>query len=320
MPNIRGAGKHILSGVLAVNGRVGWQGRMERVVFGSTGLTVSRLGLGCGGLGDVRLTDGEAERLVHAALDAGITLFDAARSYGAAEERLGRALAGRREGLTLSTKGGYGATDAADWTPLAITRGLDEACARLRTDRIDVFHLHSCPLDVARRDDLLAALGDAKRAGKLRVAAYSGDNEALAWAAGSGAFGSVQCSVSVFDQSALTASVPLAAERGVGVVAKRPLGNAPWRFTERPTGHDTGPLWDRMRALALDPAPLSWNELALRFTAFAPGVGAAVLGTSRVQHLLEATTFIERGALEAERVAALRERYAAVAQGWPGII
>jgi aryl-alcohol dehydrogenase-like predicted oxidoreductase len=293
---------------------------MDRVPFGSTGLTVSRLGLGCGGLGELRLTEAEAERLVHAALDAGITFFDAARSYGAAEERLGRALAGRRDQVVVSTKGGYGATDAADWTPLAVTRGIDEACARLRTDHLDLFHFHSCPLDVARRDDLLAALGDAKRAGKIRVAAYSGDNEALAWAVGSGAFGSVQCSVSVFDQSALGGPVALAAERGVGVVAKRPLGNAPWRFGERPIGHDTGPLWDRMKALALDPAPLSWNELALRFTAFSPGVGVAVLGTSRVEHLLEAAALVERGALPSETVAAIRARYAAVGQGWPGII
>lgn len=286
---------------------------MEQVVFGTTGLVVSRLGLGCGALGDVALTDGEAERLLHAALDAGLTFFDAARSYGAAEERLGRVLASRRDAVVLSTKGGYGASDAADWTGPAITRGIDEACARLRTDRIDVFHLHSCPVDVLARGDVVEALLRARDAGKVRVAAYSGDNEALAWAVDSGAFGSVQCSVSLFDQHALRASVPRAQARGVAVVAKRPLANAPWRFPEEPTR-------ERMDAMALDPAPFAWEELAVRFAAFASGVKTAVLGTKSVAHLEEAAAFVAKGPLPADVVARIRAKYDAFGERWPGRI
>ena len=165
---------------------------MDRVPFGTTGLTVSRLGLGCGGLGETRVSDADAERLVLGALDLGVTFFDAARSYGLAEERLGRILGSRRDEVVLSTKGGYGVEGVEDWTGPVLTRGIDEACARLRTDRIDVFHLHSCPVDVMHRDGLLDALARARDAGKIRVAAYSGDNEGLAWAVGSTAFGSVE--------------------------------------------------------------------------------------------------------------------------------
>ncbi|HEX3345125.1 MAG TPA: aldo/keto reductase [Polyangiaceae bacterium] len=290
---------------------------MEQVPFGATGLTVSRLGLGCGGLGEARVGDADAERLVLGAVDRGVTFFDAARSYGAAEERLGRILGGRDD-VVVSTKGGYGASGAEDWTPAAVARGIDEACARLRRDRVDVFHLHSCPVDVLRRDDLLEALARARDAGKLRVAAYSGDNAALAWAVGSRGFGSVQCSVNVFDQHALAGSVPRAAVRGMGVVAKRPLGNAPWRFAERPAADDVAGYWERMHALALDPAPLGWAELALRFAAFAPGVSCAVVGTTSLGHLRDAAADVEKGPLGEAVTAAIAARFAAAGGDWAG--
>jgi aryl-alcohol dehydrogenase-like predicted oxidoreductase len=293
---------------------------MEQVLFGTTGLTVSRLGLGCGGLGEDRVTDGDAERLVLGAVDLGVTFFDAARSYGLAEERLGRILGSRRDAVLLSTKGGYGVEGVEDWTPAVITRGIEEACARLRTDRIDVFHLHSCPVDVMLRDGLLEALGRARDAGKLRVAAYSGDNEGLAWAVGSAAFASVQCSVNVFDQHGLRESVPRAAARGMGVVAKRPLGNAPWRFAERPAGQDAELTWERMQALAVEPDGLAWDELALRFAAFAPGVACAVVGTTSLAHLRDAAANVAKGALGEDVKARIAARYEAVGLGWPGRI
>jgi aryl-alcohol dehydrogenase-like predicted oxidoreductase len=290
------------------------------VRFGATGLHVSRIGLGCGGLGESRVSDADAERLVHAALDLGITFFDAARSYGAAEERLGRALGARRADVLLSTKGGYGASGCDDWTGACITRGIDEALERLRTDRIDVFHLHSCPPDVLRRGDLHEALLRARQAGKIRVAAYSGDNDALAWAAGCETFGSVQCSVNVFDQHAMRESLPRAASRSLGIVAKRPLGNAPWRFRERPLADDVGAAWDRMRAMAFDPAPLPWDQLALRFAAFAPGVACAVVGTTRVEHLVSAVRTVSEGPLPTEVTIRVHAALDAVGSGWPGLV
>jgi aryl-alcohol dehydrogenase-like predicted oxidoreductase len=291
---------------------------MNRQPLGDTGLLVSRLGLGCGALGDARVSEGEAERIVLGALDLGVTFFDAARSYGLAEERLGRILGPRRAAVVLSTKGGYGAQGAEDWTPPAITRGIDEARARLRTDCIDVFHLHSCSADVMQRDGLLEALARAREAGAIRVAAYAGDNEALAWAVASARFGAIQCSVSVFDQHALGESVPCAAERAIGVVAKRALGNAPWRFADRPRRHDAELSWDRMRALEIEPVPLAWDELALRYAAFAPGVACALVGTTSVDHLRGAARHVEAGPLPQHVAAAIRAKYVAVGASWPG--
>src|SRR5262245_30575932 len=103
---------------------------METRPFGLTGLAVSALGLGAGSLGDPRLSDSDAERLIDAALDLGVTLIDTARSYGASEERIGRALRGQRRRAVLSTKVGYGVEGARDWTAEAVSRGIDEALAQ----------------------------------------------------------------------------------------------------------------------------------------------------------------------------------------------
>jgi len=248
-----------------------------------------------------------------------VTLIDTARSYGVSEERIGRYLGGaRRERVVLASKGGYGASGVPDWTCEAVSRGIDEALARLRTDRIDVFHLHSCPLETLRREDILDALARARDAGKIRVCAYSGENEALAWAVDSGRFGSVECSVSPFDQRSLGGAVARAEDRGVGVLAKRALGNAPWRFATQPQGDYCEAYWLRMRAMQLDPAPFDWDELALRFAAYAPGVSAALVGTASLAHLRANARLVERGPLPGDVARRVREAFAAHDDGWVG--
>ncbi|HEY4588112.1 MAG TPA: aldo/keto reductase, partial [Thermoanaerobaculia bacterium] len=257
---------------------------MDLRPFGSTGLAVPVLGFGAGHVGDPSLDEAEVGRLLHGALDLGVTLIDTARSYGLSEERIGRHLAGRRDEFVLSTKVGYGISGYGDWTGPVIAAGVDAALGRLRTDRIDVVHLHSCPLDVLERGEVVAALQAAVAAGKVRVAAYSGDNAPLEWAIASGAFGSVETSVNLVDQRAIERALPAAEERGLGVIAKRPAANAPWRFAARPAAADVALYWERWRALDLDPGAYGWTELALRFAAYQDGVQCAIVGTSRPEH------------------------------------
>lgn len=102
--------------------------------LGATGLEVSVLGLGAGALGHPALAEADVDRLVAGAVELGLTLVDTAPSYGLSEVRLGRALAGRRQRVVLSTKCGYGVPGVADWTPECISRGIDLALGRLRTD------------------------------------------------------------------------------------------------------------------------------------------------------------------------------------------
>lgn len=290
---------------------------METRALGRSGLVVSAIGLGAGPLGDARLDDADAARLVHAALDRGVTLFDTARSYGASEDRLGRALEGRRRDVVLVTKGGYGVEGVADWTPDVIHAGVEGALRRLHVEVIDVFMLHSCDRERLARGDLLDALDRAKEQGKIRLAGYSGEGDALAWAVSSGRVDVVECSVSVFDQGSIARVLPEAAERGVGVLAKRPLANAPWRFDEPPAAADVRAYWDRARAMQLDPSPSTWPDATLRFSAFTRGVSCALVGTSQIAHLDDACTSIARGPLDDATTTRFR---AAWRDEWPGIV
>lgn len=288
--------------------------------LGHTGLTVSVLGLGAGRIGESGTTDADVDRLLGTALELGVTLVDTARSYGASEERLGRALQGRRGAVVLSTKLGYGVPGVPDWTGPAVEAGVDGALQRLRTEIIDVVHLHSCPREILERGEVVDALLRTVRAGKVRVAAYSGENDALDWAVCSGAFGVVQCSVSIVDQGVLAGAVPAAAERGTGVLAKRPLGNAPWRFDRRPDAPDVADAWDRFGALGLEQGGLPWDALATRFSAFAPGVTAILLGTASPDHLVAAARAIAAGPLPPPVLTAIHAAHARVGSGWAGRI
>ncbi len=286
--------------------------------FGRTGLTVSALGLGAGHIGGDEIDDAGADALLGAALEAGITLLDTARSYGRSEARIGRFLAGRRDRAVIATKGGYGIDGVPDWTAACIVAGVDAALGVLRTDRVDVFLLHSCPVSTLARGDVIDALERAVRAGKVRVMGYSGEGEALAWAVRSGRFGAIETSVSLCDQRVIDEVLPAAAAAGMGVIAKRPLANAPWRFAERPSGDYAETYWERLRAMAIDPGGLPWDELAVRFAAFQPGVSAAIVGTRQAGHLQRALRGVAAGHLPEAQAQALREAFRRSDRDWVG--
>jgi aryl-alcohol dehydrogenase-like predicted oxidoreductase len=288
--------------------------------LGNTGLTISVLGLGAGPLGDGRLAEADADALVGAALDHGITLFDTAPSYGSSEERLGRALSARRRDVVLATKGGYGVPGVADWTGDVIRLGIEAALMRLRTDVIDIFFLHSCDAQTLQREDILVELDRARSAGKIRTAGYSGENEALAAAILSGHFGVVECSVSPFDRASLAGAISEAAARGIGVLAKRPLANGAWQHGAAPQAPDVRTYWERAQKMQLDPSPLTWPEALVRFAAFADGVSSALVGTSSRDHLRAAVAAIARGPLEPEHRARMDSAWTLHGSSWSGVI
>jgi aryl-alcohol dehydrogenase-like predicted oxidoreductase len=265
--------------------------------FGTNGFNVSALGLGAGQIGDAAQSEDHVGTLLNRAVDRGVTLIDTARGYGLSEERIGRHLSYRRDDFILSTKVGYGVEGQQDWTFDCIIAGVDEALRRMKTDHLDIVHLHSCPLEILQRGDVIKALHQCRDAGKLRVAAYSGENAELDWAVDSGAFGSVECSVNLFDQTSLQGTLPRAAARGLGVIAKRPVGNAPWRFAAQPVGDYCEPYWLRMHAMQLDTGGLPWQDFALRFSAFAPAINSAIVGTGSIENLLYNIERVELGPL-----------------------
>ncbi|MCK6551392.1 aldo/keto reductase [Myxococcota bacterium] len=289
--------------------------------LGATGLVVPVLGLGAGQLGDAALDEARVERVLGRALDLGLGLVDAARSYGLAEERIGKYLAHRRREYVLVTKVGYGIPGFDDWTGPCVAAGIDAALGKLRTDVLDVVLFHSCPRAVLERGDCIRALEDAVKLGKVRFGGYSGENSDLEYAITSGPWCSViETSVNLWDQRGLDESIPRARARGIGVIAKRPLGNAPWRHSERPVGTYVEEYWARREVMAVELRDLAPDEHALRFAAWAPGVDVAIAGTASEHNLDRLAQLVMKGPLEATMVGEARARFRACDRGWHGQI
>lgn len=287
--------------------------------FGNSGLRVSALGFGAGQIGGPELSEDEVGSLLNQVLELGVTLFDTAPSYGLSEERIGRHLSWRRHQTVLSTKGGYG-TEFPDWTYQAIVRGVELSLGRMRTDRLDLFHLHSCPLETLRRDDILQACRDVVQSGKVRVVAYSGEEEALAFAVECGVFGGIQCSVNVCDQRSLEGPVKAAHAKGLGVIAKRPLANAAWNAREIGDDAAAAEYQRRFRALQLAPGEYPWDEFFLRFAAHAPGVTSCVTGSRRLESIRRNAETLAKGPLPANVFNDLRRTFLLTGGEWPGQI
>ncbi len=278
------------------------------------------LGFGAMQIGDPDIDEAAAARLLNEVLDADIGLIDTARSYALSEQRIGRHLAARRDEFLLSTKLGYGVEGCEDWTYECIRLGVDRALATLATDHIDVAHLHSCPADVLRDNGVLDALATAREQGKIRCAAYSGDNEALSVAMESGMVQSVQASVSLFDQSNLRLRLTFARDNGIPVLAKRTLGGAPWRPVP-----DLAPpeaeLHRRYQAMAAFlPPPEEMADTLLRFAAYAPGVTCVLVGGTRIDHLRSNIAAVERGPLPDSMLARIDKAWLRSGTSWDSVI
>jgi aryl-alcohol dehydrogenase-like predicted oxidoreductase len=295
---------------------------MQTRAFGQTGLRVTPLGFGAMHLNDGRVSEAEAGRLLNQVLDAGVNLIDTARGYGLSEERIGRHLAHRRQEFLLSTKVGYGIPGVADWTYDCILAGVDAALGRLRCEHLDIVHLHSCPLPILEEGQVIAALEACARAGKVGVVAYSGDNAELDFAIRSGRFGGVQTSISLCDQINLGGRLAALEERGMGVIAKRPIAGAVWQQAQRPDSQAEGQYWDRWQAmgLALPPGGLSWNEVAVRFTAHHPGVATSIVGTRRLAHFKQNLEWVAKGPLPVEELLGFRAAFTGHMLDWQGLI
>ncbi len=285
---------------------------MERRPFGKTGLSVSVLGLGAAESGYAGEGAGAAGKLLDAAQKAGVNVVDTAECYGTSEEALGQALRGRREKPLLFTKCGHSRGYASpDWDePKLLEASLERSLKRLGVETVDLFQLHSCPLEALRRGEVVELMRRAKKAGKARFIGYSGDGEAALFAVKSGAFDALQLSVSVADQQAVSLVLPEAQKRGLGVIAKRPIANAAWRHAGPPPSAYHLPYWERLRALDY---PLLREkdaaERALRFTLSCPGVSTAIVGTQKPERLAENAAAAARGPLAKKDFDAIRARW-----------
>jgi aryl-alcohol dehydrogenase-like predicted oxidoreductase len=279
--------------------------------LGRSGLTVSVVGLGCNNLGR-SLDIAGTRKVVDAALEAGITLFDVADTYGGrpgeAEEMLGDVLGGRRDDVVLATKFGMDMRGAngPDWGARGsrryVRRAVEASLRRLRTDHLDLYQYH-VPDGITPMGETLAALDELVRAGKVR---YVGSSNFAGWqvaqadhvAAGLGAerFISAQNEYSLLDRRAEAELVPACEAYGVGVLPFFPLANglltgkysrevpppAGTRLGDRkPELYERAP-WDtldRLRRYAADRG-LEMIEVAIGALAALPAVTSVIAGAT----------------------------------------
>ncbi|GAA4963842.1 aryl-alcohol dehydrogenase-like predicted oxidoreductase [Nonomuraea thailandensis] len=286
---------------------------MRYRTLGDSGLRTSVVGLGCNSIG-ASLDAARTRALVDAAIEAGVTLFDTAESYGepagAGEELLGAALAGRRDKVVLATKfgapgrrpdDGRGEARGAPGGRSSIRRAVEGSLRRLRTDYLDLYQYH-VPDGVTPIEETLSALTELVREGKVR---YLGSSNVPGWriaeaahvarAGGHSPFVSTQTHWSLLERGAEREVVPAAVHYGVGVLPFFPLAHGLLtgkvrRGQEPPPGTRLARLphlltperLERVEALA------AWGgehgrsvlEVAIGALAALPGCGSVIAGAT----------------------------------------
>ncbi len=302
---------------------------MELRQFGETGMQVSALGFGGANIGFTDISDKILDRMFGAALELGVNLIDTAAMYGDSEEKIGRALRGRRQQFLISTKCGRSLPprltlsgffvraqrklrrsmgleeqyESLDWHPRAIEWSIHRSLRRLKTDTIDLLLLHSCSEETLRKDEVLGVLHRARKSGKEAV----------------------EMSINIADQDAIETVLPFAIQKGMGVIAKRPLANNLWKSAQRPDPvryPHYQVYWERLRKLRYDFLQTDRaSEIGLRFTLSVPGAHTAIAGTTNPDNFLENAGYAAEGPLPGAQFDPIRSTWSKVsAPSWIGQI
>ncbi len=285
---------------------------MEYRHLGASGLIVSQIGLGTNAFGG-RADQETSIKIIHAALDNGVTLLDTANGYcgGESERIIGEALRDRRSQVVLSTKAGLPVREGVYGHGTSrhhLMQELERSLQRLNTDYIDLYYVHTFD-PTTPLEETLRTLDDMVRAGKVRYVAASnyeawelmkalGISQRNNWAA----FIGIQTSYSLADRTPERDLVPLCADQGLGIVAYYPLAggilSGKYRGGQVPPGSrmQQNPGFGRMvdtsrlevsatlasLAAEYDVAPAA---LALRWLVEQPQVGSAIVGATRVEQM-----------------------------------
>src|SRR5206468_109676 len=307
---------------------------METRTLGKTGMQVSVLALGGADIGFKDLSLSKTERLLRAALYLGVNVIDTAECYGVSEEKIGRAIPARRQYYLFTKCGHASGFDLPDWSPQLLEQSIERSLRRLRTDYLDVIQLHSCSEQILRQSDVIQVLQRAKQAGKTRYIGYSGDGQDSMYAIKSGVFDTLQTSINIADQEAIDVTLPLAKERGIGIIVKRPLARVAWTVPKRigrrtrallrkllwvvPSlrGHPSGRLndtylgrFDKLDYEFLKRGGAQAVETALRFTLSVDGVHSVLVGSLKPQRWRQNAEIVNVGPLDKEIFEAIRARW-----------
>jgi 1-deoxyxylulose-5-phosphate synthase len=318
---------------------------MKYTTLGRTGVTVSRLALGCMSYGNPAwrpwvLTEEQAQPFFRRAFEAGINFFDTADMYsmGVSEEITGRALRkyGRLEEVVLATKVHFPMSDGPNMGGLSqkhVVQGCEASLRRLGVETIDLYQIHrwdgAVPLD-----ETLAALDRLVAQGKVR---YVGASSGPAWkfakalalsdARGWARFAGMQNHYNLLYREEEREMLPLCREEGIAVIPWSPLargllagtrGSAKEAATTARGASDdyTGRLYDSpsdadviaavRRVAAARGCPPA--EVALAWLLSRPGVTAPIVGATKLEHLEAALKAVD-AVLSDEEIAAVETPY-----------
>ena len=202
--------------------------------LGSSGLDVSRLGLGCMGMSQSygASNEGESIATIHRALDIGITFLDTADLYGAGanEELVGKAIRGRRDDVVLATKFGIVMEPSTyklirvDGSPGYVRAAVDASLARLGVDHIDLYYQHRADPDVPI-EETVGVMAELVSAGKVKYLGLSeASAETIRRAHAVHPISAVQSEWSLFSRDIEDEVLAVCRSLGIGVVPYSPLG------------------------------------------------------------------------------------------------
>jgi aryl-alcohol dehydrogenase-like predicted oxidoreductase len=296
-------------------------------------MAVSEVGFGTWGLGGDSygpVNDAESRQALRLAFDSGVTFFDTSDFYGAgrSEEVLGQTFHDVRSQVIIATKVGLlphtGFYMPTDFSVGWIQASAEASLKRLGTDYIDLYQLHSPPLDLPNWDEIVDTLRRLREAGKIRAFGLSARSpaDALAAVARFG-FDVVQVNFNLIDQRALDIGLLARCHTdNVGVIARTPLcfGYLSGLMTgeEEFVGRDHRANWPRaqLRRWAQAPklfaplnegTPRSLVHLALQFCLAFPAVSTTIPGMLTREQVVEDTGVAAMPPLNDAEVAAIRE-------------
>jgi len=252
------------------------------------------------------ISDGQAETILRAALDAGINYIDTSIDYGLSEERIGRYIAHRRDNYYLASKCGclVGAPPAprGERSPHIFSReniiaGVEQSLRRMKTDYLDVVQFHISPSrQTLEENGALDALLQLQAAGKVRFIGMSGTLPNLRDHIAMGIFDVFQVPYSAVEREHEDV-ISRAAEAGAGIVIRGGAAKgAP--STEKQTGLQ----WDRWKRAQLDDLldGMTSVEFVLRFTFSHPHMQTTIVGTVNPAHLQANLVALEKGPLPSD--------------------
>ena len=277
---------------------------MQTITLGRTGIKATIAGLGCGGfsrLGLEKYGIDNAVNIVRRAYDGGVNFFDTATVYGT-QKAVGLGLEGiKRDSYFLSTKFPYGGKTGDD-----LVKTLEESLRELKTDYVDIYHLHGVKPDdyTWARDTFVPVMEKAREQGKIRflgITEIFGEDtthKMLEQSLGEDIFDVIMVGYNLLNPSAAKGILPLGIEKNVGILCmfavrsalsnpeqlKRDLA----KILEKGQGEASLIKQENpLDFLCQEGAAKSIMEAAYRYCRHSPGIHVVLTGTGSADHLKE---------------------------------